>query len=98
MVTSQLQKTNQLEGYSIQLHCSAEGVPLPVISWQRECFYVTCDDLDESDIHTFPNSAREVTSIVDKVFTVNETGNYTCIFTNEYGTDQISAEVKILRK
>ena len=98
MITLEPQKINQFEGSDIEIHCIAEGVPYPSITWQRDCFYGTCSELDKV-IYTYPESTTKGTSIIKHTAIVaNDTGSYTCEATNEYGIQRVSTELKVLSK
>ena len=73
-------------GERVSLHCEADGVPLPIITWKKP---------DESAINSVQaaNSTVEVLMQSDRDF-----GNYTCEAANGVGADKRKVHVKQLSK
>ena len=78
-------------GKTIQLHCKAQGHPIPTLSWQKDggASFPAADDR-----RILYNDGSEVCEIKNATYV--DTGKYTCSATNEAGSVNASAFVTVL--
>uniref|UniRef100_A0A4W3GDN9 Myopalladin n=1 Tax=Callorhinchus milii TaxID=7868 RepID=A0A4W3GDN9_CALMI len=77
------------EGSRVQLDCTVTGIPTPEVRW-----YCEGKELQNSpDLHIVRDSDR-YSLIISEAFE-EDTGRYTCLASNIYGSDATSAEIYI---
>ncbi|XP_078604169.1 hemicentin-1-like isoform X2 [Branchiostoma floridae x Branchiostoma japonicum] len=68
-------------GEAALLTCQAEGVPLPTITWRKDGVFLT--NRDSARYRILPSGSVQISST-----SVQDAGLYTCMASNEVGTDQ----------
>ncbi|XP_067838553.1 palladin isoform X3 [Heptranchias perlo] len=87
--TQKLKSQEVAEGSMVRLECRASGVPSPLIGW-----FCEGKELENSpDIQIFQDGDLYTLAIAEAF--EDDTGRYTCIATNRFGSDTTSAEVYI---
>ncbi|CDQ73347.1 unnamed protein product [Oncorhynchus mykiss] len=77
------------EGQSVKLHCSAEGIPRPVVSWlSPRRHLLTNKSYGRVKVHN--NGTLEI-----KVAEVQDGGVYLCMATNTAGNDSLMASLAV---
>ena len=77
---------SQVVGGSLQLGCTATGLPAPRITFKIGEKEFSGEEVDHgNNVSTVQLSLNHLT--------VEQEGNYVCVAVNEYGADRASAEV-----
>ena len=88
----------------VELNCTAEGLPVPTITWLMESFgggipvdIMTRNNVTENTNVTYITNATHITSFLTLLsVNPNDTANYTCNASNFLGSETEKALVEVL--
>lgn len=89
---SELSPGVAVEDERYKLTCKVSGVPEPTVSWLKNDLEVPLDDRVK---YSFDG---QVTSLIFKNLTLEDTGKYTCVVKNDFGSVVSSADVVVKMK